>query len=104
MVAGSFETWYALRLFGYHVTASSAIVLESMCLAVRHAVFFLPGALGAQETALVMIGALIGVPANAAIALSLAKRFREIATGLPALASWHWAEARSIAGRALPAR
>jgi putative membrane protein len=96
MFAGSFETWYALKLFGHPVTASIAIMLESVCLTVRHAVFFLPGALGVQETALVMIGELIGLPASAAIALSLAKRFREIAIGLPALASWQLAEMRSF--------
>jgi putative membrane protein len=97
MIVGSFETWFALDLLGHPVSASAAIALESLWLAVRHAVFFLPGALGVQETALVMIGGLIGLPPNAAIALSLAKRFRELVTGLPALASWQWAETRALA-------
>jgi putative membrane protein len=94
MVVGSFETWYALKLLGHPVSAAGAIALESLWLAVRHVFFFLPGALGVQETALVLIGELIGLPSHAAIALSLAKRFREIVIGLPILASWHWVETR----------
>ena len=92
MIAGSFETWLVLKLFGHATTVWNAIALESLCLAIRNLVFFVPGALGVQETGLVLIGAWIGLPADAAIALSLAKRFREIVIGLPALASWQWVE------------
>jgi putative membrane protein len=92
MIVGSFETWLVLKLFGHATTVWNAIALESLCLAIRNLVFFVPGALGVQETGLVLIGALIGLPADIAIALSLAKRFREIAIGLPALASWQWVE------------
>lgn len=92
MLVGSFETWVILELFGRPTTAWNSITLESLCLAIRNLVFFVPGALGAQETGLILIGALIDLPADAAIALSLAKRFREIGIGLPALVSWHWVE------------
>lgn len=96
MLVGSFETWFVLELFERPTTVWNSIMLESLCLAVRHLVFFVPGALGVQETALIVVGALIGLPADAAIALSLAKRLREIAIGLPALASWQWIEIRRI--------
>lgn len=96
MLVGSFETWLVLELFGHPTTAWNAIALESLCLAIRNLVFFVPGALGVQETGLVLIGALIGLPADVAIALSLAKRFREIVIGLPVLASWHWVEVGRI--------
>ena len=98
MLVGSFETWLALELFGHPTTAWNAIILESLWLAIRHIAFFVPGALGVQETGLIVIGSLIGLPADAAIALSLAKRFREFAIGLPALASWQWIEVRRITG------
>ena len=81
-----------LKLFGHPVSAWEAIALESLCHAIRNLAFFVPGALGVQETGLVVIGALIGLPADVAIALSLAKGFREIAVGGPALASWQWVE------------
>jgi len=92
MVVGSFETWLVLNLFDHATTVWNAIALESLCLAIRNLVFFVPGALGVQETGLVLTGALIGLPADVAIALSLAKRLREIVIGLPALASWQWLE------------
>ncbi|ARN82061.1 lysylphosphatidylglycerol synthase domain-containing protein [Methylocystis bryophila] len=92
MIAGSFETWLVLELFGHPTTPWNAIALESLCSAIRNLVFFVPGALGVQETGLILIGALIGLPSDVAIALSLAKRFREILVGLPALASWQWVE------------
>lgn len=96
MLVGSFETWFALELFGHSTTIWNAIILESLWLTIRHLAFFIPGALGVQETGLILIGSLIGLPADAAIALSLAKRLREIAIGLPALASWQWVEVRHI--------
>jgi putative membrane protein len=92
MLVGSFETWLVLELFGRSTTAWNSITLESLCLAIRHLVFLVPGGLGVQETGLILIGALIDLPADAAIALSLAKRFREIAIGLPTLVSWQWVE------------
>lgn len=104
MVVGSFETWLVLDLFGHPTTTWNAIALESLCLAIRNLVFFVPGALGVQETGLVLIGALIGLPADVAIALSLAKRFRETAIGLPTLALWYWSEVgriqNKVAGKA----
>lgn len=96
MLVGSFETWFVLDLFGRPTAVWNSIILESLTLAVRNLVFFVPGALGVQESALLVIGAMVGVSADAAIALSLAKRFREIAVGLPALASWQWIEVRRI--------
>jgi putative membrane protein len=96
MLVGSFETWLVLELFGRSTTAWNAIPLESPCLAIRQLAFFIPGASGVQETGLILIGALISLPADTAIALSLAKRFREISIGLPALASWHWVEISRI--------
>lgn len=43
-----------------------------------------------------LFGNMIGLPAEAAVALSLVKRMREVGFGLPALISWQWAEARRV--------
>ena len=51
-------------------------------------------ALGAQEGGLVLFGALFGLPADLALAISLTKRVRELALGLPGLAAWQWVEGR----------
>ena len=54
----------------------------------------MPAGLGVQEAGFVLFGKLLGVPAEASIALSLAKRVRELGYAIPALLSWQWAETR----------
>ncbi len=39
---------------------------------------------------------MIGLPPEASVALSLVKRMREVAFGVPALISWQWAETRRL--------
>jgi len=96
MVLGSFEVWLILWLLGHPVSAWEALTLESLTLAVRHFAFFVPGGIGVQEAGLVLFGNLIGLPADLAVALSLAKRVREIGFGVPALLSWQWVEGRRL--------
>jgi putative membrane protein len=99
-ISGAFEIWFALRLFGHPVGASTALVMESMTQAMRHLAFVVPAGLGVQEAGLVLFGQMLGVSGELALAVSMAKRMREIVCGLPSLLSWQWAEARRL--RRLP--
>jgi putative membrane protein len=92
LVSGSFEIWFALRLFGHPVPVAGAVVLESMVQAVRHLAFAVPGGIGVQEAGLVVFGQAFGIDAQSALAVSMAKRLREVGCGIPALISWQWAE------------
>jgi putative membrane protein len=94
MVSGSLETWLALRWLGHPVPFGAAIALESLTMTVRNFVFLVPAGLGVQEASLIGFGALLGVNGDLAMALSLAKRMREILFGVPALLSWYWVEGR----------
>jgi putative membrane protein len=96
--SGSFEIWFALRLFGHPVGATTAVVLESMTQAVRHLAFVVPAGLGVQEAGLVLFGHAIGVSGELALAVSMAKRMREVLCGLPSLLSWQWFEGRRLRG------
>jgi hypothetical protein len=58
-----------------------------------------PGALGALEGGLVVFGAFMGVSADIALAISLSKRVRELALGLPGLMVWQWVEGRHLLRR-----
>jgi hypothetical protein len=49
-----------------------------------------PAGLGVQEAGLIGVGHALGLGSDVAMALSLAKRMREILFGLPALAAWQW--------------
>ncbi len=89
--AGAIETWLALRWLQHPVGLATALALESLTQAIRHFIFVVPAGLGVQEAGLVGFGYLLGLPNDASIALSLAKRMREIVFGVPALAYWQLA-------------
>ena len=97
--AGAGEIWLALHALGTPLDLVDACILESLSSGVRAAAFMLPGALGALEGSFVLFGALFGLPADAALAISLSKRVRELALGLPGLLVWHWLEAHHLLRR-----
>jgi putative membrane protein len=93
---GTLEVWFALRFIGHPVSYGTALVLESLGQAVRGAAFVVPGGIGVQEAGFVALCAVFGIPAPAAVALSLAKRFPEVVLGLPGLLVWQGLESRRI--------
>jgi putative membrane protein len=96
LLSGSFEIWFVLRLFRHPVDWRAAIVVESLTQAVRHLAFVIPAGLGVQEAALVVFGRTFGIDAELALAVSMAKRAREILLGVVSLLSWQWMEGRQI--------
>ncbi len=89
---GTGEVYLILQLIGSPVGWADALVLESLGQAVRGAAFAVPGALGVQEGGYLLLAPLMGLQADAALALSLAKRAREILLGLPGLLSLYLTE------------
>jgi len=89
MSAGAIEVGVALRLLGHPATAAASLALEAIVLFVRNLAFAVPAGLGAQEAGIVLVGAALGIPADIALGLALAKRMREVLFGVPALAGWH---------------
>ena len=88
LVAGCSETWFALRWLGHPVGFSDALVLESLTQAAKSVFFMVPSALGVQEAGLIGVGLLLGLSPDVTLALSLAKRMREVLFGLPSLLAW----------------
>jgi putative membrane protein len=86
--AGAIETWLALRWLQHPVGFGTALALEGLTQSIRHFIFVVPAGLGVQEAGLVGFGYLLGLGNDASIALSLAKRMREILFGVPALVYW----------------
>ena len=86
-LAGAGEVWLALYVLGHPIGLGEAIVLESLIQFVRNAAFLVPGALGVQEGAFVVLGHALGLGPDTSLALSLVKRVRELVLGLPALAA-----------------
>jgi putative membrane protein len=96
LLSGSLEIWFALRLFGDSTSLRAAVMLESMTQAVRHLAFFIPAGLGVQEAGLLVFGNTIGISSEMALAVSMAKRMREVLCGLPSLLWWQWVEIRRL--------
>src|SRR5436309_5394615 len=96
LVLGSGEIWIALYALDLHATFVNALILQSMVLTIRSAAFAVPGGLGVQEGGYLFVGNLLGIPGDAAFALSLIARVRELALGIPGLISWQVIEARRL--------
>lgn len=98
-IVGTAEVWLALRLLGAGVGWGEALVLESLGQAIRAAAFAVPGALGVQEGGYLLLAPLAGLRPDVALALSLAKRSRELLLGIPGLIYLYFSE-RAVRRRA----
>jgi glycosyltransferase 2 family protein len=87
-VASALEVWIALRLAGMPLDFAAVLVIESLLYAIRTIAFAIPNAVGVQEGAYILLGGAFGLTPEMALALSLLKRARDLAIGLPALGSW----------------
>jgi putative membrane protein len=96
---GAFEVWIVTRALGFELALLDALLIESLLQAVRSCAFLVPGALGVQEGALIALFALFGLPADAALALSLLKRARDLIYGVPGLIAWQFDEGRRLLAR-----
>lgn len=90
--AGAIEAWVALRLLGYPLDVAEVLALESIIYAIRSVAFIVPAAIGLQEGGYMLVGAVLGLPTEIALAVSILKRGRELIMGLPALFAWHYIE------------
>lgn len=84
-VCGAVETWATLAAFGHHLSPLLAFALEATSEVLRSFGFAVPGMMAVQEGSLILVGGLVGVAPAEAVALSLFRRARDVAVGLPAL-------------------
>jgi putative membrane protein len=93
--ASGIITFVAIRLVGGRISLFDAVALEAILCAIRSVAMFVPAAIGVQEAGYAMLAPLFGLPAEMGLAVSLLKRAREIAVGLPALLYWQSVEVRT---------
>jgi len=89
---GTAEVYLILQLLQFPISWTDALLLESLGQAIRAAGFAIPGSLGVQEGGYLLLGPLVGLRPETALALSLAKRAREVLLGVPGLLYLHWSE------------
>jgi len=72
------EVWLACYLLGHPIGLLEAVLLKSLTTTLSDIAFIIPNAYGIQEGAYILIGAIIGLPADISLAVSLAVRIRDI--------------------------
>jgi glycosyltransferase 2 family protein len=98
-IASAIGAWIAFRLIGVRVELKSVLALESLVSAIRSTAVFIPHALGAQEAAYAVLSPLFGIGAEFGLAVSVLKRARDLALGIPILLIW-----QAIEGHRAPSR
>ena len=93
---GAGEVWLIMFFLGKPIGFGEALVIEAFLTGVRSAAFLVPGALGIQEGAAIVFGSLFGISVADSLAISLAKRVRELVLGVPGLISWQVIEGRRL--------
>lgn len=85
-------SWIAFRLLGAEISFADALGIEALLHAVLATAILVPGYAGVQEAAYAGVGALFGQSAELALAVSLLRRARDVALGVPILLAWQIVE------------
>jgi glycosyltransferase 2 family protein len=88
--------WIGFRLVGAPIGLLPALAIEGLLHGALTASFFVPGNIGVQEAAYVGLAAAFGVPPEAALSVSLLRRARDMALGIPILLAWQATELRGL--------
>jgi hypothetical protein len=73
-----------------------ALAIEGLLHAVLATAFIVPGYAGIQEAAYASLGSIFGLPAEISLGVSLLRRARDLAVGVPILLVWQLVEVRRL--------
>ena len=90
------ELWITLKFMDHPLSLAACIVIDSLLNGIRSFAFVIPGALGVQEAGYVALGGLFALSPETAIALSLVRRGRDLAYGIPGVLLWQALEGRRL--------
>lgn len=93
-IASAGVIWLAVRLIGHRLDFFACIAIEALLAALRSATVFIPAAIGVQEAGYAALMPLFGLPPEVGLAVSLLKRARDLAVGVPVLLAWQVFEGR----------
>ena len=97
--------WIAYRALGVPIDFDDALAIEALLAAAAAVAFLVPVNAGVQEAGYAGLGAIFGVPPELSLGVSLIRRARDIAVGVPILLLWQFLEVRRLriaAGRVGP--
>ena len=86
------------RALGVPIDFDDALAIEALLSAAAALAFLVPVNAGVQEAGYAGLGAIFGVPPELSLGVSLVRRARDIAVGVPILLIWQVFEARRLRG------
>lgn len=91
--------WIAYHALGVPIDFDDALAIEALLSAVAAIAFLVPVNAGIQEAGYAGLGAIFGVPPELSLGVSLVRRGRDIAVGVPILLVWQFVEMRRLRAR-----
>lgn len=88
--------WLAFRLLGSDIDLLTGLAIEGLLHALLIPAFVVPGYAGVQEAGYAGLGALFGIPPEISLSVSLLRRARDLALGVPILLIWQLVEMRRL--------
>jgi putative membrane protein len=88
--------WIAFRLLGSDLDLMGGLAIEGLLHIVMASAVLIPGYAGVQEAGYVALGSIFGVPPEISLGVSLVRRSRDIAIGIPILLVWQFVEVRHL--------
>lgn len=98
-VGSGVASWIALNFMDAHAPLWAVLAVESLMYAARGVAFVVPGGLGVQEGAYVLLAPLFGLQPSDMLAVSLLRRARDLVMGVPTLLIWQAREGRGLLNR-----
>ena len=86
--------WLIVRLIGVHIDVWAVITIEALLGALRSVTVFIPSSIGVQEAGYAALAQVFGMGPEIGLAVSLLKRARDVAVGVPVLLFWQFLEGR----------
>lgn len=88
--------WIAYRALGVRIDFDDALAIEALLSAAAAVAFLVPVSAGVQEAGYAGLGAIFGVAPEFSLGVSLVRRARDIAVGVPILLLWQLIEMRRL--------
>lgn len=88
--------WITYHLLGVPIDFDDALAIEALLAGAAAAAFLVPVSAGVQEAGYAGLGAIFGVAPELSLAVSLVRRARDLALGVPILLVWQAVEMRRL--------
>ena len=88
--------WITYRALGVPIHFDDALAIEALLSAMAAMAFLVPVNAGVQEAGYAGLGAIFGVPPELSLGVSLVRRARDLAVGVPILLIWQAFEMRRL--------